>query len=554
MKYLWLLAGFLITAFGQPAWYPQLSPAAAVAGYALMWLGLQGWYKLWQRFLIASLWFAAVQAVNLSWMTSTEVVGEAILGVYGLLIIIIGLQMGLTSLLIYRTHFRLIIIAQTLLAASLWVFMEQVRLKFFSGYTFSPVGHALTWHPYPLKVASLAGVYGLSWLVMAANVLTFHILASRRTPLLILIWLTVSGAPYGYGYLEHHYHLPRLEKSLKKPLSALLVQTALKPDQKCNYSGTCAHHVSPFEQWMRILGFVQEHHGEHFDMIVLPETTVPLGDYYPAYYHIPTREAFLQTFGNEVDHLLPAPAPPLGTEEGERFHLVAVSNAYWAQALANIFEADVIVGLEAREKKGASSYQSYASAYVFRPFDRGTGRYDKQILVPLVEYIPFEWAKAIAAKWGIHDFYEPGKQATVFTQGTVPYGISICYEETFGDLMRHNRLEGAQLLVNISNDGWYPNSRLPRQHFTLGRLRSVENGVPLLRSCNSGVTCAVDSLGQTVDLFAEGAEWEAGALAVTVPSYTYKTLYSRWGDKLIITISGMGAVVGGLIKTLLLRL
>ena len=101
--------------------------------------------------------------------------------------------------------------------------------------------------------------------------------------------------------------------------------------------------------------------------------------------------------------------------------------------------------------------------------------------------------------------------------------------------MRENRLTGAELLVNVTNDGWFPHSRLPQQHSDHSRLRTVETGIPLVRACNTGVTAACDSLGQVLGALSE--ESGQGTLLVDVPLYSYFTLYTVWGDLFIIALA-----------------
>ena len=123
--------------------------------------------------------------------------------------------------------------------------------------------------------------------------------------------------------------------------------------------------------------------------------------------------------------------------------------------------------------------------------------------------------------------------------------LSVCYEECFPHIMREGRQKGAQLFVNVTNDGWYPYSRLPEQHFIHGRMRAIENGVPLLRACNTGVTAGVDSLGRTIARFenSEGNfELEKGALYIPLNLYSFSTLYTFWGDVLILILS-LGSLV-----------
>ena len=123
----------------------------------------------------------------------------------------------------------------------------------------------------------------------------------------------------------------------------------------------------------------------------------------------------------------------------------------------------------------------------------------------------------------------------------VTFSPSICYEETFSDIVREGKTLGAHMLVNLTSDAWYPSSTLPLQHFEHARLRTVENGVPLIRACNNGITGAIDSYGRTIGIYGgdhpEEVEWTQGAIVVDVPLQNHWTLYSHTGDKLIAGVS-----------------
>lgn len=106
--------------------------------------------------------------------------------------------------------------------------------------------------------------------------------------------------------------------------------------------------------------------------------------------------------------------------------------------------------------------------------------------------------------------------------------------------MRENKQLGAGLLVNLTSDAWYPNSYLPMQHFLLAKLRTVENGIPLVRATNVGVTGGIDSLGRVVGTVGENSlqsEWLLDSIHLAIPTYSYPTLYSHVGDGLTIGFS-----------------
>jgi apolipoprotein N-acyltransferase len=143
------------------------------------------------------------------------------------------------------------------------------------------------------------------------------------------------------------------------------------------------------------------------------------------------------------------------------------------------------------------------------------------------EYIPFEFCRKLAARYGIAGSFTPGKHAVLWSCEKLPFGVSICYEETFGNLMRENREKGARFLLNLTSDAWFPLSKLPLQHYEHAKLRAVENGIPLFRACNTGVTAAVDPLGRER---AALPEIETGALRVEMPLQHFQTFYAHFGE------------------------
>ena len=111
-------------------------------------------------------------------------------------------------------------------------------------------------------------------------------------------------------------------------------------------------------------------------------------------------------------------------------------------------------------------------------------------------------------------------------------GISICYEETFPRIMRKFSNEGALLFVNLTNDAWYPNTNLFKQHLYHARLRAVENGIPHVRACNGGVSAFIDSFGKIILKLEKGEK----TLHFKMPIKIHSTLYQIWGDALILGI------------------
>ena len=210
-----------------------------------------------------------------------------------------------------------------------------------------------------------------------------------------------------------------------------------------------------------------------------------------------------------------------------------VSNAFWCQVLANHLESQVIAGFDQTDK---GSGKHYNAAFYFTPYSEKISRYEKQILLPLAETLPWSFLKNITKRYGITEFFTPGSFSKLLGKD-LQAGVSICIEETFPSIMRDARRRGARFFVNLTNDGWYPNTNLPMQHCSHSKIRAVENGVYLLRACNTGVTCFIDHKGRVLSQL-PAQSWtgspEKGALFQRVVLEVENTLYTYWGDVVIV--------------------
>jgi apolipoprotein N-acyltransferase len=166
------------------------------------------------------------------------------------------------------------------------------------------------------------------------------------------------------------------------------------------------------------------------------------------------------------------------------------------QADAAIIVGDI--GIDA-DKSAAHGIDLYNSADFIQRDGSFAGRYDKMHLVPFGEYVPYKklffFAGNLLADVGEFD---PGTRRTVFATGGHSYGTFICYESIFGDEVRHYAEMGADVLVNISNDGWYADTSAAWQHLNMVRMRAIENHRWILRATNTGVTASIDPYGRVV--------------------------------------------------------
>jgi len=141
--------------------------------------------------------------------------------------------------------------------------------------------------------------------------------------------------------------------------------------------------------------------------------------------------------------------------------------------------------------------KTYNSALIVGPDGSRVGRYDKIHLVPFGEYIPFRNLLFFARKLtGRVSSFDRGDVRKVFRLKGHRYGVFICYEAVFADEVRQFARLGAEVLVNISDDGWYGDTSAPWQHLNMARMRAIENRRWLLRDTNNGVTAAIDPYGR----------------------------------------------------------
>jgi apolipoprotein N-acyltransferase len=138
----------------------------------------------------------------------------------------------------------------------------------------------------------------------------------------------------------------------------------------------------------------------------------------------------------------------------------------------------------------------YNSASFYLPDGTYAGRYDKMHLVPFGEYTPYKPLFFFVGDLLNDLLFIPGSHRTVFPVADKKYGVFICYESIFGDELRHFALNGAQVLVNISDDGWYGDTSAPWEHLDMARMRAIENHRWLLRATNTGITAAIDPEGR----------------------------------------------------------
>jgi apolipoprotein N-acyltransferase len=349
--------------------------------------------------------------------------------------------------------------------AALWVAVEVTHGPL--GFAWLALGNAGIGMSIPLRLAPFTGVYGLSFVfMMMATALALAIL---RRPRRELLWL----APLPLLAL-----LPPMPPAERGRDTALLLQPNISETEE--WTRESADRMQRRQVWLTIRAATEEP-GNPPSIVVWPEVPAPL------YYFEDAR------FRGYVDNL------------------------------ARAIHAYVLLGIVAHQPDGAP----LNSAVLVSPDGVPVSRYDKVNLVPFGEFVPwpFEWlTRKISTEAG--DF-AAGKRVVVSPVGDHKIGAFICYESVFPNFVRKFADQGAQVLFNLSNDGWFGKSAAREQHLEIVRMRAAENRRWILRSTNDGITAVIDSAGRlrgTLPLYTE---------ATSYSGFTYisdRTVYTRWGD------------------------
>ena len=194
--------------------------------------------------------------------------------------------------------------------------------------------------------------------------------------------------------------------------------------------------------------------------------------------------------------------------------------------------------------------ETYNSAALVSPTGEWTARYDKVHLVPFGEYVPFKklfsFAEGLTKEVGE---FGRGTSRQPLDAGDQKLGVFICYESVFPDEVRQFAKSGAQVFVNISNDGWYGDSGAYAQHLQQSRMRAIENARWLLLDTDTGVTASVDPYGK---IDASIPRKVRATLPAPYALNTVTTFYTRHGDwfaYLCAIISGLGLITRLPIRT-----
>jgi len=158
----------------------------------------------------------------------------------------------------------------------------------------------------------------------------------------------------------------------------------------------------------------------------------------------------------------------------------------------------------------------------------GQGKYYKQHLVPFGEYVPLE--SILRGLIGLFDlpmssFSKGPKSQPLLQTGDWNIAMALCYEIIFQDVI-HNQIQNADLMITLSNDAWFGDSLGPYQHLSIARMRALENGIPIIRATNDGISAFIDHKGRITDKL---GKFHKGVLTTRITAVTGETPYRQIG-------------------------
>ena len=403
-------------------------------------------------------------------------------GILVLFCLYLGLYHALFATLIAAFHRRFGRQTALILVPFAWVAVELARARI-TGLPWDPIGNAQVDNPLLTRLAPITGVYGLSFVVAAINAL-WLIRIRIRERRYTRPALTLAGVVIVVLYVAG---LRLTENPRPSPTTA----TATLVQENIEVGAANAGPQPTTQQLLDSFSYLSRYPSPQF-LLGIPELPST-----PSAYLIrrqPNGEATTADAPTPTDLIVwpEAPAGFFTTDPNFTQHMNNLAAS--SQALLIIGSIGISPNPEPQIDR---PYLRYDSAAIFTPEGNSQARYDKIHLVPWGEYIPFKsfffFARKLTAGAGDMD---RGSVRTVYTFRGHAYGAFVCYESIFGDEVRQFVKNGAEVLVNISDDGWYGDTSAPWQHLNMVRMRAIENHRWILRATNTGVTAAINPYGR----------------------------------------------------------
>ena len=398
----------------------------------------------------------------------------------------------------------------SLAGAAAWVALEIFRAYFLGGFPWNFLGASQFQLTPLIQIASVTGVYGVSFLVVWVSLALYS--AARAIfakpdsrfawqPEIFLPLLAVAIL-FAAGSFQMRTPAGASTTSLRVTLVQPSVPQSLIWDTTANSN-----------RFQELLAFTERALTNKTDLLIWPESALP---------------------------------------EFDDASYIAITNLIRVHRVWMIFNADDTVWRA--NAKTPADYDDFNAAFLFDPDGKLAGIYHKRKLVIFGEYIPLvRWLPFVKWLTPITGGYAAGDKPAQFKLGIshgelratnslfeirnssfVTAAPLICFEDMFPQTARQSVRSDTDFLVNLTNDGWFGAGAEQWQQAAAAVFRAVENGVPLVRCCNNGVTCWMDARGTVRQIFTDERKTIYGAGAMTfelpLPEKSAPTFYNRHGD------------------------
>ncbi|MCX5800660.1 MAG: apolipoprotein N-acyltransferase [Candidatus Eisenbacteria bacterium] len=330
-----------------------------------------------------------------------------------------------------------------LLAPCLWVLVELLRARGALGFPWASLGYSLWQYPSLIQIASVGSVYAVSLILVVVNALLYDAVARRIKPVVAVpAALAIVVLMLLFGQVAIHSNPPARE------LTVGLVQpnmaSGIKWDPRFRQ-----HNLDV------LLELTEQLASQNPDFIVWPETAAP--------FHLRYEPTYMNLLTRTIDRV----------------------------------RVPLFLGFPDAVPQEDGELVYYNSAGLMMPGLGLVKKYDKVHLVPFGERIPYDDVFAFLKRvdFGEADF-GVGKERTVFSLNGEKFSVLICFESIFPELVRSFKAEGADFLVNITNDEWFGRSAAPYQHAYMAVFRAVETRSSIARCANTGISMLIDPWGR----------------------------------------------------------
>ena len=380
-----------------------------------------------------------------------------------------------------------------LVAPSLWILVEFARSVTDIGFPWLNLWMTTIGDITMAGLASIIGPYGISWLLVFSSCLVYRFIKTRRWSyfagyLLLLI------AMHAGGKLSVERQLPQANKTVR----VAVLQPNVLPNTVYNP-----------EEWGETVdslnALLDSIRDDSVDIIILSESA------FPGFYRLSERvKSYVQDIvKSHRAYML------FGTAEFNPIHR-----------------------------------KIYNSAFLVAPDGRIAGLYSKNHLVPFGEHLPFEDKIKFLQRINLgQSNYSPGGSFNPLRFDDVRMGVMICFESMFPEISRKEVRLGANLLVVMTNDGWFGRTTGPVLHYEHARFRAIETGRYIVRSAKTGISALIAPDGSIVE---ELPLFKAGYFIADVPLYSHRTIYTKIGD-VVVLLSLLSVAVCWLILRLTRR-